>query len=148
MISTDGFAVVLQNQGKSALGEKDGGKGFAGISQGYAIEFSSFSRNILNDPMFQHIAIMKSNEHGISSHHQDCLDCCTSPPVKFWDGKPFIVEVIIYDDVIVCWANDFMCCRSECEGLSSLRKSDLYIGVTASSSNANTCLIRSFEVLY
>ena len=61
----DGMALVFKRTSNPVIGVSGGGVGYEGITQSMIVEFDTWQNTDRNDPVYDHIAIMKN---GISNH--------------------------------------------------------------------------------
>jgi len=61
----DGMALVFKRTSDPVIGNTGGGVGYEGITQSMIVEFDTWRNDDRNDPVYDHIAIMKN---GISNH--------------------------------------------------------------------------------
>ena len=61
----DGMALVFKRTSDPVIGTSGGGVGYEGITQSMIVEFDTWQNTDRNDPVYDHIAIMKN---GISNH--------------------------------------------------------------------------------
>ena len=61
----DGMALVFKRTSNPVIGVSGGGVGYEGITQSMIVEFDTWQNPDRNDPVYDHIAIMKN---GISNH--------------------------------------------------------------------------------
>lgn len=65
----DGFAFVIQNSSKQAIGNGYSGLGYDGIANGLAFEFDVNSDQNKHDPNTQHVAVQAATNGYLSSDH-------------------------------------------------------------------------------
>ncbi|KAJ3031331.1 UNVERIFIED_CONTAM: peptide-N4-(N-acetyl-beta- glucosaminyl)asparagine amidase [Siphonaria sp. JEL0065] len=90
----DGFAIVLQSAGGTAIGNGGGGLGYAGIPHSIAIEFDMYaSRDTCNDPDGNHVSIQTRAALPNSAHHKYSRGCSSRVP-ELARGKVLAVRVV------------------------------------------------------
>lgn len=96
----DGIAFVIQNSSLTALGNNDGGIGYAGITDSLAVEFDTFKNSENNDPDANHVAVQSCGTSANTAVHfgsypnPNCtygLRSITSP--TFADGSVHTVAI-------------------------------------------------------
>lgn len=82
----DGMVFVIQTSGNNALGKSGQGIGYADFSPSLGIEFDTYQNFDENDPVHDHIAILKN---GVVNHN---LSTSLAPPVQALENNPNIED--------------------------------------------------------
>jgi hypothetical protein len=88
VIGADGFAFLIQNRGRCAIGSGGYGLGYDGIRNSLAVEFDTAQNQLQGDPSHPHIGIHTRG----STSEQDRI----APPVdtrSLTDGRPHTVRI-------------------------------------------------------
>lgn len=100
----DGFAFVLQANGKTALGTGGSQLGYGGIPCSVAVEFDNYlSKDSCEDPNDNHVSINTRYERPNTAHHAASLAMCTEPADSIADGKPHDVVIAFAGGMIDIW---------------------------------------------
>ncbi|MEZ4777748.1 MAG: gliding motility-associated C-terminal domain-containing protein [Bacteroidia bacterium] len=100
----DGMAFVLQRVSTS-VGSAGGGLGYAGISPSIAIELDTWQNTDLNDPTYDHMAVLRNG----SIAHNNANNLAGPVPIS---GATPNVEDCNYHDFRVTWNADSMILRA------------------------------------
>ncbi|KAL7720162.1 hypothetical protein QTN25_002679 [Entamoeba marina] len=146
----NGFAVVLQSDGPDAIGECGSGKGYHGIENGVAIEFSLGFSKESHDPNEHHVDILYQNDEAkmlVHNHMENGIDVNVDPPV-YWDEKVHHIEVCMDEISICCWIDGTRAiCSNKPIIFGDIWKNQRYIGITTGSFyDTNSLLITDLQV--
>lgn len=131
----DGFAFVIQNWSRSALGEGSFGIGYHGIANSVAVEFDTTFQAYSGDVGPQHIGVHTLGTDPNNSHERNSLGR-VAPDSSLADGVPHLVTVEYTPGTLMVYldATDVPILTVPLELADTLRLDDgkAWIGFTAS----------------
>ncbi|KAL7714513.1 TLDc domain-containing protein [Entamoeba marina] len=128
----DGFAVVMQTDGPSAIGGNRYNKGFGGIKEGIA-------------------QYLENQKVPLSSHVKNSIILNDEVKQTYWDHVQHEIKVLFNEQRLTCWVDDVeqITCVLPSATWKSIVNKQKFIGVTCSTGVKYTiCKIYDFSVYY